>query len=110
VRHADYVDPQTSRNHLDEAAGLAQACDDRRTLCEIRLGQALAATIWGDPISARSAAEDGRDLADALGDRFFSWNIRTWLGIALYMLGDLDDAGRVFIRWQKREQRQGISS
>jgi DNA-binding CsgD family transcriptional regulator len=89
-------DPQTSRNHLDEAAGLAQACDDRRTLCEIRLGQALAGTIWGDPISARAAAEDGRDLADALGNRFFSWNIRTWLGIALYMLGDLDDAGRVF--------------
>ena len=36
------------------------------------------------------------DLADALGDRFLSWNIRTWLGITLYMLGDLDDAGRVF--------------
>jgi len=89
-------DPQTSRNHLDEAARLAQACDEQRTLCEIRLGQAIGGTVWGDPISARAAAEDGRDLADALGDRFFSWNIRTWLGIALYMLGDLDDAGRVF--------------
>jgi predicted ATPase/class 3 adenylate cyclase/DNA-binding CsgD family transcriptional regulator len=89
-------DPQTSRNYLEEAAGLAQACGDRRTLCDIHLGQAIGGTIWGDPVSARAAAEAGCDLADALGDRFSSWNIRAWLGIALYMLGDLDDAGRVF--------------
>ena len=89
-------DPPTSRTYFDEAAGLARAGDDRRTLCEIRLNQAIAGGYWGDPMSARAAAEEGRDLADALGDRFLSWNIRTWLGIALYMLGDLDDAGRVF--------------
>ena len=53
--------------------------------------------MWGDPVSARVAAEEGRDLADALGDRFTSWNIRTWLGIALYMQGDLDEAGRVLL-------------
>ena len=53
--------------------------------------------MWGDPVSARAAAEECRDLADALGDRFTSWNSRVWLGIALYMQGDLDEAGRVFL-------------
>ena len=90
-------DPEASRIYLDEAADLARACDDRRTLCEIRLYQALAGGIWGVPISACAAAEECRDLADALGDRFASWQSRVWLGIALYMLGDLDEAGRVFL-------------
>ena len=82
---------------MDEATDLAQTCDDRRALCEIRLYQAVAGGIWGDPVSARAAAEECRDLGDALGDRFASWNSRVWLGIALYMLGDLDEARRVFL-------------
>jgi predicted ATPase/DNA-binding CsgD family transcriptional regulator len=90
-------DPEASRIYLDEAADLARACDDRRTLCQIRLYQALAGSVWGYPIIGRAAAEECRDLADTLGDRFTSWNSRVWLGIALYMLGDLDEAGRVFL-------------
>ena len=54
--------------------------------------------MWGDPISARAAAEECRDLADALGDRFTSWSSRIWLGNALYFLGDLNEAGRVLLR------------
>ena len=53
--------------------------------------------MWGDPMSARAAAEECRDLADALGDRFMSSSSRIWLGNALYMLGDLDEAGRVLL-------------
>jgi predicted ATPase/class 3 adenylate cyclase/DNA-binding CsgD family transcriptional regulator len=90
-------DPQTCRTYLDEAADLAQACDDRRTLCQIRLYQATAASVWGDPISGPAAAEECRDLADGLGDRFASRYSRVWLGIALYALGDLHEAGRVFL-------------
>ncbi len=37
----------------------------------------------GDPMSARAAAEECRDLADALGDRSMSWSSRIWLGNAL---------------------------
>ena len=88
---------ETSRIYLDEAADLAQASNDRQTLCETRLDQAIAAAIWGDPMSARAAAEECRDLADALGDRSTSWSSRIWLGNALYLLGDLDEAGRVFL-------------
>jgi hypothetical protein len=90
-------DPDASRIYLDEATELARASDDRRALCAVRLYQALAGGVWGYPVTARTAAEECRDLADALGDRFASWNSRVWLGIARYMLGDLDEAGRVFV-------------
>ena len=90
--------PEASRIYFDEAADLAQACNDRKTLCETRLGQAIGAAMWGDPISARAAAEECRGLADALGDRSTSWSSRIWLGNAMYFLGDLDEAGRVFLR------------
>ena len=41
----------------------------------------------GDPMGARAAAEECRDLADALGDRFTSWSSRIWLGNALLFAG-----------------------
>ena len=43
----------------------------------------------GDPIAMRAAAEEGRDLADAIGDRFASHGCRWSLGIAQAMTGDL---------------------
>ena len=36
----------------------------------------------GDPIAVRAAAEEGRDLADAIGDRFVSRECRWCLGVA----------------------------
>jgi predicted ATPase/class 3 adenylate cyclase/DNA-binding CsgD family transcriptional regulator len=90
-------DPEKSRSYFDEAADLAQQSDNRQSLCDVRLLQAILGDIWGDPISARAAADECRELADALGDRFTSSNIRSWLGIALYMLGDLDEGCRVLL-------------
>jgi predicted ATPase/class 3 adenylate cyclase/DNA-binding CsgD family transcriptional regulator len=91
-------DAETSPVYVDEATELARASNDRRTLCEILLTQ----TIWrggmaGDPRGARAAAEECRDLADALGDRFMSWSSRIWLGNALLIQGNLDDAARVLL-------------
>ena len=49
--------------------------------------------LWPvNPSAARAAAEAGRDIADALGDRFFSRNNRAWMGSALMMQGDLAHA------------------
>ncbi|WP_285029606.1 LuxR C-terminal-related transcriptional regulator [Mycolicibacterium sp. lyk4-40-TYG-92] len=89
------IDTDTCRNYLQEAADLAQECGDRRALCDIRLTQALAGPFSGDP-GSRAVAEAGRDLADELGDRFISWNIRCWLGITLFTLGELDEAKRTY--------------
>lgn len=49
----------------------------------------------GEPVPAISAAEQGRDLADALDDRFFSRNCRAWLSTALMIQGNLDHAAKV---------------
>jgi hypothetical protein len=81
---------------LDEAADLVRVADDQWALSQICFYRALAAgSLWGDPGSAQAAAVECRDLADALGDRCTSWNVRTWLGIALEMQGALDEAGQV---------------
>jgi hypothetical protein len=44
--------------------------------------QAQGAALAGDPLAARAVAEEGRDLADAIGDRFDSRACRFWLGLA----------------------------
>jgi predicted ATPase/class 3 adenylate cyclase/DNA-binding NarL/FixJ family response regulator len=91
-------DPEPSRIYFEEAAELAQAANDRRTLCETRLYQAILINgLPGDPMVARAAAEDCHELADMLGDRFTSSNGRIWLGCALHMLGDLNEATRVLV-------------
>jgi hypothetical protein len=43
----------------------------------------------GDPIAVRAAAEEGRDLGDAIGDRFASHGCRWNLGCAQGMTGDV---------------------
>ena len=43
------------------------------------------AFMAGDPIAARAAAEEGRDLADAIGDRLDSRQCRWGLGLAQWM-------------------------
>ena len=103
--------PETSRVYFDEATDLARASNDRQTLCETRLTSSNRSRgMAGDPMCARAAAEECRDLADALGDRFTSWSSRIWLGNALYFLGDLDEAGRVFLRLVEERAATGSSS
>ncbi len=56
--------------------------DDRWRLGQILAFQAMAASVAGDPIATRAAAEEGRDLAEAIGDRFVSRYCRWCLGVA----------------------------
>jgi DNA-binding CsgD family transcriptional regulator len=81
--------------YFAEAIDLVRAAGDRWTLCQILNWTASMAYVAGEPMAARAAAEEGRDLADALGDRFFSRSCRLWLGWALMDQGDLADASQV---------------
>ncbi len=47
------------------------------------------ATVAGDPLAVRAAAEEGCDLAEAIGDRFGSRLCRSCLGFAQIFQGDL---------------------
>jgi len=75
--------------YLAEALGLARASGDRWRLGQILAWQARGAMAGGDPIAVCAAAQEGRDLADAIGDRFVSRQCRYFLGWARLFQGDL---------------------
>ena len=90
---AVFTTPEAARPYFAEAIGLARALDDRWRLSELLSWQALgAAVVAGDPIVGRVAAEEGRDLADAIGDRSHSRQCRFSLGTAQMWTGDLAGA------------------
>ncbi len=87
---------ELARAYFAEAIGLARALDDRWRLGQILAFQAMAASVAGDPIATRAAAEEGRDLAEAIGDRFVSRYCRWCLGVAQGYQGDLVGAAAQF--------------
>jgi predicted ATPase/class 3 adenylate cyclase/DNA-binding CsgD family transcriptional regulator len=87
---------ELARPYFAEAVGLARALDDRWRLSQILAWQATAANNAGDPIATRTAAEEGRDLAEAIGDRFASRQCRWCLGFAHVYQGDLASAAAQF--------------
>ncbi len=89
---ASYFDAEAARAYLAEAIGLARALGDRLRLSQILIAQAAAARAAGNPLAARAAAQEGRDLADAIGDRFDARRCRLGLGIAQVSNGDLAGA------------------
>jgi predicted ATPase/class 3 adenylate cyclase/DNA-binding CsgD family transcriptional regulator len=88
-------DQEAAERYFAEAIELAHATGDRWSLCQIFSYQATAGVLAGEPTAAIAAAEEGRDLGDALGDRFFSRNNRAWLACALMYQGDLSRASEV---------------
>ncbi|HUO39073.1 MAG TPA: LuxR C-terminal-related transcriptional regulator, partial [Mycobacterium sp.] len=75
--------------YLSEAIGLARELGDGWRLSQLLFWQAFGAIIAGEPIPARTAADEGLDLADAIGDRLGSRRCRWCLGLAQWMQGDL---------------------
>ena len=78
--------------YFAEAIGLVRELHDGWRLSQILAQQTLAAIAEGDPIATRAAAEEGRDLADAIGDRFASRLCRMCLGLAQVYQSDLAGA------------------
>jgi predicted ATPase/class 3 adenylate cyclase/DNA-binding CsgD family transcriptional regulator len=86
---ASFFDAEGARTYLAEAIGLARALGDRLRLSQILVAQAAVARATGNPLEMQTAAEEGRDLADAIGDRFTSRWCRVNIGIAQVWKGDL---------------------
>jgi predicted ATPase/class 3 adenylate cyclase/DNA-binding CsgD family transcriptional regulator len=81
-------DPEVAQPYFVEAIGLARSIGDGWRLGHILVWQAFGSVVAGDPIAIRAAADEGRDLADAIGDRFASHGCRWCLGVAQGMTGD----------------------
>jgi predicted ATPase/class 3 adenylate cyclase/DNA-binding CsgD family transcriptional regulator len=90
-----FYSAKMAQQYFAEAIDLVRAAGDRWSLCQIFSHLSTVGLMAGDPIATLAAAEQGRDLADALGDGFFSRTCRSWLVCALTMQGDLVQAGRV---------------
>ncbi|WP_370063336.1 LuxR C-terminal-related transcriptional regulator [Mycobacterium sp. MAA66] len=89
---AAYTNSEMARGYFAEALGPARASGDRWRLSQILASQAAAAILAGYPIEARAAAEQGRDLAEATGDRFTSRRCRMSLGLAQAVTGEVAGA------------------
>ena len=87
--------PEVAQSYFTDAIDLARAAGEEWSLCSIFSYQATTAVVSGQPLAIVAAAEAGRDLADAVGDSFYSRNNRAWLGCGYYFHGDLVRAEQV---------------
>jgi predicted ATPase/class 3 adenylate cyclase/DNA-binding CsgD family transcriptional regulator len=90
-------DAEQAATYFAEAIERARALGDKWRLSQLLGFQAYAAMVTGDAKAARAAGEEGRELADAIGDQFASDQCRIW-GIAggRAILGDLPGADAEF--------------
>ena len=89
-------DDELAQPFYAEAIELAREIDDSWRLTHLLGWRAYAATVAGNPIAAREDAEEGRQIADAIGNDFASRTCRTWLGWAHMVSGDLTRAATEF--------------
>ncbi len=85
-------DAQLAAPFFQEATELARTSGELAALAQLRAYQSFVCAAAGDPVSAQAAGEEGRDLADAIGDSFISRYSRTFLSIALAERGKLVEA------------------
>jgi predicted ATPase/class 3 adenylate cyclase/DNA-binding CsgD family transcriptional regulator len=78
--------------YFAEAIGLARDLQDPWRLSQILAGQARGANHAGDPFAIRAPAEEGRALADTIGDRYNSLICRYCLAWAEMHQGELTHA------------------
>lgn len=87
---------QAAAPYLAEAIDIARELNDQWRLVQILTFQAADAVVAGYPLAARTAAEEGRELANAIGSRSDSLWCRWCLGFAHLMRGDLAAAATQF--------------
>lgn len=85
--------PEHAAAHFAEAIELARVQGDKWRLSQLLGFQAYASMMAGDAVAAHAVSEEGRDLADSIGDRFASGMCRVWGAAgARAVLGDLHGA------------------
>jgi predicted ATPase/class 3 adenylate cyclase/DNA-binding CsgD family transcriptional regulator len=86
-------DAAVAGQYFNEALGLARALDDQWRLGQILAFQAFAAVAGkGDFAAARAAGEEGRVIAEAIGDGYNSRMCRWCVSIAQWWQGDIGGA------------------
>jgi DNA-binding CsgD family transcriptional regulator len=86
---------ESAEGYLSEALELARQWGQPPMLTHILGTQSSLAFMAGDPRAVVASAEEGRDVAEAMGDRATAHQCRTWLGWARMVTGD--PAGSVLL-------------
>ncbi|OBG19383.1 transcriptional regulator [Mycobacterium sp. 852002-51057_SCH5723018] len=89
---ASAYDPRADEESFAETINLARSQQDMTTLSQLLHFQAWAALRRGDPMAMRLAAEEGRDIARAIGDPFSARRCDFQVGMSQLFSGDLDGA------------------
>jgi predicted ATPase/DNA-binding CsgD family transcriptional regulator len=87
-----YLHGELAEHYFVEAAELARSLGDSWRLGQVLGQQTNVAFLAGDPNAASSISAEGRELADAIGDRFTSRQCRTWGAWAQLIVGELGQA------------------
>ncbi|WP_101952110.1 LuxR family transcriptional regulator [Mycobacterium sp. 3519A] len=87
-----YYSPEVSKTYLADAIDLLRATGNLSRLCHILSYLAFANNVAGQPIASRAAAEEGRKVAEAVGDGFVSRHCRVWAAIAVGWRGGVTAA------------------
>src|SRR6201999_148092 len=87
---AAVYDVDTGPGDIAGAIDLARELGDQWSLSQILGQRAQAAPGPGDTRTMHEAAEEGRDIADAIGDRFGSRQCAWRLAAAYIFEGDID--------------------
>lgn len=86
-------DAELAQPYLSEAERLIRSLGNRWALCQLLYGQALSAIVGtGDLDAAVTAATEGRDIADEVGDRGYSRGCRWCLTGVQWVRGDVAGA------------------
>lgn len=85
-------DTEAAQPYFAEAIELARAINDEWTLSQIDYWQVVGIFISGQPIPLRAAAEQARELADSIGNRFVSRQCRLFACLAQIWEGDANGA------------------
>ncbi|BBZ71635.1 transcriptional regulator [Mycobacterium paraseoulense] len=93
-----FYNAELAQQYFGEAFGMARASGNPTSLVQVLTFLAAAGVIAGEPVAARAAAEEGRDVGAALGDPFTARGCETWLGTTLWLLGDFIQADEILRR------------
>ncbi len=86
---AAVYDAAVAPRYFAEAIGLARELGNQWRLSQLLGQQAQAALVTGNNSALRAAAEEGREIAEAIGDRFGSRQCGWRLATAYMLDGDL---------------------
>ena len=100
-----YYTPEVATTYLTEAIELVRASGDQSRLCHILSYLAVVTHVAGQPIASQLAAEEGRDVAEAVGDAFMSRHCRVWMAAALVWERGLADGADAMTRTVTEEAR-----